>query len=54
MVIYVLSSLLINLFFLNPFLTLISPKKRILFFLMAVAEQMKDTHLNGEKQKYRT
>lgn len=52
MVIYVLSALLINLFFLNPFLTLISPWKGFLF-LMAVAEHMREADLNKEKQKHR-
>ena len=53
MVIYVLSALLIDLFFLNPFLTLISPRKGLLFF-MAVPEHMREADLNKEKQKHRT
>lgn len=52
MVIYVLSALLINLFFSNPFLTLISPWKGFLF-LMAVAEHRREADLNKEKQKHR-
>ena len=48
MVLYVLSALLINLFFSNPFLTLISPWKGFLF-LMAVAEHRREADLKKSK-----